>query len=101
MISYQDNDPKGWCGDLRRGAALGRHDRHAPDFDGKLVLRRVRLDMGGYDPNGTYFGTREWGRSLYWYASADGSVDAMVDAQDRDDAKRKIQVRYPKARFFR
>lgn len=101
MVAYQDNDPKGWCGDPRRGAALGRHDRHAPDFEGKLVLRRVRLDVGGYDQNGTYFGARRPGRALYWYAAEDGSIDAMADAAGREDAKGKIRVRYPRARFFR
>lgn len=133
MVTYQDNDPKGWGGDPRRGAALGRSDRHlAPcdwcqrgdepfvalnrrkahrgpldalfwceTFEGKLVLRRVRLDVGGYDVNGTYFGTGERGEYLYWYASDDGSVDAVLRAESRADAKAKILTRYPKARFFR
>ena len=96
---YSRNDPKGWCGDPRRGAALGRHDRHcSPNAGVKLYLRRVYLDSQGYDKNGTYFG---WGKPLYWYCTADGSVDAMTRADDRDDAKAIVRGRYPNARFFR
>jgi len=112
-VSYKTNDPKGWCGDPRRGAAVGRGDLHGdPDFEYKFVLRKVRLDGGGYDSNGTYFG---WGQTLYWYASVnheggldkDGdpievqAVDAMLRADTRDEAKAEIRERYPNARFFR
>ena len=99
MPSYSTNDPKGWCGDPARGAALGRATIHEaePDEDLKLVLRRVRLDSGGYDPNGTYFGI---GAPLYWYANEEGSVDAVVRAQCRNEAKKKVRAHYPKARFY-
>lgn len=98
--SYATNDPKGWCEDPRRGAALGRYAKHTDGlFTGKLVLRRVRLDVGGYDALGTYWGL---GLPLYWYADADGQVDATLRAPDRDAAKREIRsLRYPFARFFR
>lgn len=97
---YSTNDPKGWCGDPSRGAALGRGDLHAVDRDApvKLYLRRIHLDAGGYDSNGTYFGH---GRPLYWYADADGNVDAMQRADSRELAKSFIRSRYPKARFYR
>lgn len=99
-ISYKANDPKGWGGDPSRGAALGRpsiHDAASSDAI-KLHLRRVRLDSGGYDPNGTYFGH---GERLYWYASDCGSVDAMLRAPSREAAKARVRALYPKARFFR
>lgn len=99
-VDYKKNDPKGWCGDPKRGAALGRPSimNASKDFDGRLALRRVRLCSGGYDPNGTYFGH---GEPLYWYASEDGAIDAMERGLNREAAKEKIRVFYPKARFYR
>ena len=97
--SYKDNDPKGWCGDPSRGAALGRGTRRGDVlYDGKLYLRRVRLDNGGYDANGTYFGH---GAHLWWFASDDGDIDGMMRASTRAKAKESILADYPDARFFR
>lgn len=103
MPDYKTNDPKGWGGDPRRGAALGRGEIHkAPrDIVAKFTLRHVPLNNGGYDENGTYFGT---GAPLYWYALADAEgnelVDSMLRAGDRDAAKRKVREKYPNAQFF-
>lgn len=98
--SYSDNDPRGWCGDPRRGAAMGRPTVDAEDQTApiKLYLRRSYLDQGGYDCNGTYFGI---GAPLYWCADADGTVDFMLRAHSRADAKRQVTARYPSARFWR
>jgi len=101
MPSYSTNDPKGWCGDPSRGAALGRatiQDADPEEVTGKLYLRRVRLDSGGYDPNGTYFGI---GNPLYWCADADGEIDFMLRAFDREDAKEEVREVYPHAKFWR
>lgn len=107
-VSYKDNDPKGWCGDPKRGAAMGRNDCHAENRKTplKFYLRKVRLDSGGYDSNGTYFGT---GDPLYWYADEDGNVDAVLRLDssfhtikgERASAKFKIRGKYPNARFYR
>lgn len=104
--NYKTNDPKGWCGDPKRGAAMGRNNRHlsdelAAEFPGKLTLRRIDLDAGGYDSNGTYFGSGPECLPLYWYASDDGAIDCVVRANDRLEAKALALSRYPKARFFR
>lgn len=98
--SYSTNDPRGWCGDPKRGAAMGRGAQHDadPELPIKLYLQRIYLDSGGYDRNGTYFG---FGEPLYWYADSDGTVDAMLRARSRAEAKLKILERYSKARFFR
>jgi hypothetical protein len=99
---YKTNDPRGWCGDPSRGAALGRGSMGVPprgatsDFDGELTLRHIHIDSGGYDPNGTYFGT---GEPLYWFASDDGEIDAVLRASDRDNAERLVLALYPKATF--
>lgn len=100
MPNYKTNDPKGWCGDPKRGAALGRPTIHDADTEEgvKLTLRRVRLDSGGYDSNGTYFGS---GTPLYWYADEAGTVDAMVRGSTREAAKKEIRQTYPNARFYR
>lgn len=97
MPDYKTNDPKGWHGDPSRGAALGRHDVHdaSPEFDGVLTLKRI-LIVDGYDPNGTYYGDES---PLYWYADDEGDIDAVTRAKDREDAKKIILKRYPKAKF--
>jgi len=98
--SYKRFDPRGWGGDPKRGAAMGRPTVHdAPkDEQVKFTLRRIRLNSGGYDPNGTYFGI---GAPLYWYANDEGTVDAMLRATSRDEAKRKVLEKYPNANFYR
>jgi hypothetical protein len=97
MPTYQQNDPKGWCGDPSRGAALGRSTIDQPDedtFTEPLTLKRVPLDRGGYDPNGTYFGT---GESLYWLASHDGNIDLMFRAVNGMAARHHAEKLYPNA----
>lgn len=97
---YKDNDPKGWCGDPLRGAALGRPTvNDAPrDFDGKIFLRKIRLNQGGYDANGTYFGT---GDPLYWFADSEGLIDRMTRAKSRAEARAHVLREYPKAKVRR
>ncbi len=92
---YSTNDPKGWCGDPKRGAAMGRPSDHSPGFAGKLTVKRVVLNSGGYDRNGTYFGI---GAPLYWVASEDSEVDYMLRAADRASARAMVLVKYPDAK---
>lgn len=101
MPDYSTHDPRGWCGDPRRGAALGRpHVMSAPrDFAGRLFISRVRLDAGGYDKNGTYFGHGP--PSLYWVASEDGDIDFMLRANSREDARESALREYPDAKIRR
>ena len=98
MADYRTNDPRGWCGDIRRGAALGRDSYKGKYSDGRLVLREVRLDNGGYDRLGTYWGH---GERLYWCASEDGDIDYCFRAVDRAEAKKKVLADYPAAKFYR
>lgn len=95
--SYKTNDPKGWCGDPKRGAAMGRPtiDDESADFSGIISLQKVRLDSGGYDPNGTYFGI---GNPLYWYANVEGTIDGMLRAETRAQARAQVLAKYPQAR---
>ncbi len=101
---YKTHDPVGWCGDARRGAAMGRgswYERDAETFEGRIYLRRVRLtDLGDYDICGTYWGA---GQPLYWAANhdTDEHIDFVIRADDRADAKRQVLDHYPGARFWR
>lgn len=102
-VSYKTNDPKGWMGDPKRGAALGRRDFEPKDFDrksfnGKMVLRRIRINSDGYDVNGTYWGN---GNPLYWAASTDGEIEMTFRALSRDMARQQVLDRYPNAKFYR
>ncbi len=98
MQTYQANDPRGWCGDPTRGAALGRPTIAGEStYSGKLTLRRIRLSVG-YDCNGTYFGQ---GAPLYWLADAEGTIDRMLRAPTRAAAKAQALTWYPQARFYR
>jgi hypothetical protein len=94
MFSYKTNDPKGWCGDPTRGAALGR-----PTIRGEsdvLRITRTELDEGGYDENGTYFGI---GEPLFWVSSEDGEVDYMLRAENLEAARKKVLKLYPEAKL--
>lgn len=89
MHDYQKPD-RGWCGDPRRGAALGRL---SDELDGDtLIMRRVPLDDGGYDPGGTYWGS---GAPLFCVADMRGSV-TYLRASDFESAKNK----FPTARWL-
>ena len=99
--SYSTHDPRGWCGDPSRGAALGRPavtDADPETFVGRLYLRRVRLNAGGYDCNDTYFGS---GAPLYWCASSDGEIDFMLRAYSRESARVQVLKSYPLAKVRR
>jgi hypothetical protein len=76
----------------------------------KLRLVVVRLDSGGYAPNGAYFG-RVHGRRLYHAESVEefplssgspGRVRVFVKEPDRAAAKAEIRKTFlPNATFFR
>lgn len=97
---YKRHDPKGWGGDPSRGAALGRAlIMDAPkDYSGKIHVTRVRIDRGGYDQNGTYWGA---GAPLYWCTNdtCDDDIDFVVRAADRESARQRVLDHYPNARI--
>lgn len=66
------------------GADMGRSGS-AP-LVGRVSLRRVRLDSGGYDKGGAYWGI---GETLY-YASGSEDGEVYVRASGRDAAKLKL-----------
>lgn len=89
-------------GHTKYGAQMGRTyaaECSVPrDYSGKLHLRRVYLDSGGYDKGGAYWGhgTPLW---CLW-GDAENGVDVLtsyVRASPRDAAK----AMFPNARFYR
>lgn len=102
MPSYSTYDPKGWGGDPKRGAAMGRRkvlDVDEETWSGKLYLRKVRMSAdGAYDNLGTYWGL---GNPLYWAADDSGQVDFVVRALNREEAKIAVRHLLPNAQFFK
>jgi hypothetical protein len=80
------------------GAPMGRgglQPENYAAFAGKRVhLRRVRLDSGGYDRGGAYWGT---GAPLFCAWDDESGEEAYLRAKDRDAAKAKLVG----ARFYR
>jgi hypothetical protein len=81
------------------GAPMGRHT--GPNYlsteAGKIQLQRVRLNNGGYDAGGAYWGH---GQALWCAMDQDGNTQ-YFRAYDRDSAKAKIVADWPDAKFFR
>jgi hypothetical protein len=91
MSDYDTHDPKGWCGDPSRGAALGRPTIKG-EPEGKITVRRSPLDRQGYDRNGTYFGL---GDKLFWIADEGGSVDFVTRSYFAETLARSLRRKYP------
>jgi hypothetical protein len=96
--SYKTNDSKGWCGDPKRGAALGRPTIKGEYTGQVLSIVRKQLD-GDYDENGTYFGGGRDVQPLFWVSSEDGEFDYMIRAKDIGDARAQVAKQYPGAKI--
>jgi hypothetical protein len=58
-----------------------------------LLVRRVKIDRGGYAPDGAYFGI---GKPVYVVTDADsGDVVETLRAYDHASAKDKVRAKYP------
>lgn len=92
---------RGYMGDRTRGASMGRESRTGivPD-NAKWALQRVRLNSGGYDGGGAYWGA---GLPLYWATEhmVGGEAELFFRAAGRDAAKAHVRALYPNARFHR
>lgn len=77
--------------DCNRGAPMGRHGSPVGTVPRrKVYLRRVRLNSGGYDSGGAYWGR---GQPLFW--ATDGALDgyeAFFRAPSREEAKCKVHA---------
>ena len=90
-----DFETKGYT---QYGAQMGRKTDLPRDTTAKIHLQRVRLDSGGYDKGGAYWGI---GAPLFcaWCNSEDGVevLTAYARAYDREHAKGL----FPNAKFYR
>ena len=81
------------------GAPMGRHT--GPDFldvdAGKIYLRRVPINSGGYDAGGAYWGL---GAPLWEAQDQDGN-GRIFRAASRSAAKAAIREDFPGATFYR
>jgi hypothetical protein len=92
MIDYKTS------GCDKYGAQMGRRSDLRLDTVSKCKLHRVRLDSGGYDQGGAYWGIT--GNALYYVEATDGDDEGKilyVRGASRDDAKDQ----FPNATFFR
>lgn len=65
----------------------------------KFYLKRIRVNQGGYDAMGGYWGI---GMPVYHAEAEDpNGPELHFRAMDRDDAKDYVRARHPDARFFR
>lgn len=91
------------------GAPMGRAsvDDVAPgEVLGRFELARVRLNIGGYDSGGAYWGH---GKPLYRARAfvdkgeleMGGMVEWFLRAESRDAAKATVRGKYPNAKFYR
>jgi len=62
----------------------------------KFTLQRVRLNSGGYDSGGSYWGVDA---PLYW--ATDETESFYFRAADRQAAKTHIRTKHPTAMFYR
>jgi hypothetical protein len=80
------------------GAPMGRFT--GPNFldtdAGKIVLRRIYLDNGGYDRGGAYWGH---GEPLYETMDEEGN-GFILRANSRDKAKAIIWADFFEAKFY-
>ena len=83
----------------RYGAPMGRYTgpHYLETQAGPLYLRRIRINSGGYDSGGAYWGL---GAPLWYVQDQDGNSQ-FFRARDRYAAKLKLLADWPDARFFR
>lgn len=83
----------------RYGAPMGRPT--GPDYlevsAGPFYLRRIRINGGGYDSGGAYWGL---GPPLFYVEDQDGN-SSFFRARSREDAKRILSAKWDGARFYR
>jgi hypothetical protein len=77
------------------GASMGRGNN--TELTGKVSLVRVRLDSGGYDKGGAYWGA---GIPLYCATDAHGCVRYMRSVS-RESAKKALLGTFPAVKFYR
>ena len=65
-----------------------------------IRLHKVRLNKGGYDSNGTYWGYAAQRSLTLWKAEDDDCWSEFVRAATRDEAFAKIKQTFPDAELI-
>ena len=79
------------------GASMGRRDSVAEALDvKKLHLERVRLNSGGYDSGGAY-----WGQGAPLYVAWGDGQEMFFRTKDRREAKEIAKGVFKHAEFYR
>jgi hypothetical protein len=101
--------------DTKYGAPMGRASSEPDEtgwhqkYKGKLYLKEVPLDEGGYDAGGAYWGIGEQLYVAYSPRNEDvvrfwgpclRAVQVFVQAKDRDAAKAEVLESVPNAVFY-
>ena len=79
------------------GSSLGRYSRGPQELTGRCHLVRVRLDSGGYDKGGAYWGS---GQPLFCAWDDEGN-SYYCRAIDRENAKAVIHSQNQAVTFYR
>jgi hypothetical protein len=76
-------------GAFKYGAPMGRSEkRDSDEWEGKIQLFKVRLDSGGYDQGGSY-----WGHDIPLYCARDEvGNEKFARAFDRASACQKMNL---------
>jgi len=91
------------------GAPMGRRSNNlsgliVTETDSPFTLRQIRLNSGGYDSGGAYWGRHQ---RLYWWSveikegETRDECSGFFRAPNREAAKAHIKELHPLARFFR
>jgi hypothetical protein len=75
------------------------NDHTVNHYGDKFQVQAVRLNSGGYDPMGGYWGFIAC-YYLYRYSNDECTVDGYVRAVDHDEAKAKVARLHPGAKFY-
>lgn len=68
----------------------------AKTFTGKVSVRKIRLNQGGYTDCGCYFGV---GEPLYCFEDEEGVFADHIRASSREDAIEQVREFYPLAKI--
>ena len=63
----------------------------------RFYLQKARLDSGGYDQGGAYWGL---GEPVYIAQDEDDTIQRTYRATSRAHAKQQLRAEFPHARFF-
>jgi hypothetical protein len=83
-------------GSMKRGAPMGRGARIDDESTEVTYVQRVRIDSGGYDPCGIYWGISN---PLYCGYNPNTSTEVYARGRTRIEAIEQMQATFPQLVF--